>query len=335
MAQRNTPLGFLAGSIALGSHCIYTYPEKDEAFALNLAQFLSAGLQVGEVCVCLADDDTCETLKDRLAGAGADKVAEDALIIRCAHEVYSPHGMWDADALCCFLGDTLADAARRGTQVRSFSDFGSVPWGRTARFKLLEFEAAMNLSCPMSIAMCGYHSASVSRNWLAQVRNAHPFIANDRSIRRNPSYAGPDRFLSGLHSYRRVSKEYPALPGADQALQADFEEVAARTPLSMSEIEALKMSLGELLAHLAVYGRPASETASPHIHIVFAPESDRFLITIRRHGFAGPADLRKHVESYRGMTDSVLDSLEVESWRGEPIVTMTKRYGSPLRVLGP
>ena len=336
MDQSSIPLGFLAGSIASGSHCIFTYPRRDENLLQSLARFLSAGLQVGEVCICLADDDTCRELTDRLAVAGT----ENSLIIRSASEIYSPRGRWDADALRGFLMDALVEARRRGKQARSFTDFGSVPWSKTARFKLLEFEARMSLDCPMTIAMCGYHSGSVGRSWLAQARSAHPFIANNHSIRRNPSCVEPTRFLSGLYSCRRVSKEYSLVSGMEAALQADFEEVAARTPLTGSEIEALRGFLGEMFVHLIASVPAASDTTLPHIHVAFAPEFDKLRITIRKHVFAhkrdytDPAFLRQHLQSHRAMSDGAVDGMDVESWRGEAVVTITKRYKPPFRALG-
>jgi hypothetical protein len=210
-----------------------------------------------------------------------------------------------------------------------------MPSRRIERLKFLEYEALVNLGCPMTIVMCGYQSGATGRNWLLQARSTHPFIANSRSIRRNPTYVETSRFLSGLYKFRRVSREYPAIPGQEEAAHRDVEDVAARTPLSMTEIEELKFVVGALLSHMIQHGRPVPGGGQPHFHVTLAAESDKLLMTIRTHGFAHqgeytePADLRKHLQSYRSMSDGAMDGLSVESWRGKAVVTVTRAYRRP------
>ncbi|MCX6376380.1 MAG: hypothetical protein NTU88_10185, partial [Armatimonadetes bacterium] len=82
---------------------------------------------------------------------------------------------------------------------------------------------------------------------------------------------------------RRVSREYPAIPGQEEAAHRDVEEVAARTPLSMTEIEELKFVVAELLSHMVQHGRRIPGGSPPHFHVTFTAEPDKFLVTIRSH----------------------------------------------------
>jgi anti-sigma regulatory factor (Ser/Thr protein kinase) len=337
MSKQTTPLGFLAGDIDLHSHCMYVYTKRDEIFTRNVAEFLAAGLRVGELCVAVLGASARKKVRDQLGEPGLEPApeSETAQLVLCdPTDVYTRNGMLDTDKIADFWRRQLDLARGRWNGVRAFGDPGLVPWNRIERLKFLEYEALVNLACPMTIVMCGYQAGATARSWLLQARSVHPFIANSRSIRRNPTYVETPRFLSGLYKFRRVSREYPAIPGQEEAAHRDVEEVAARTPLSMTEIGELKLVVGALLSHMVQHGRPASGGSQPHFHVTFTAEADQFLVTIRSHylhfrdGCQEVPDIRRHVEASWHATDKLIDELKVESWRGEAAVTLAKRYRS-------
>ena len=335
MSKQTTPLGFLAGDIDLHSHCMYVYTKRDEIFTRNVAEFLAAGLRVGEMCVGVLDAAARKKVRNQLGELGLEPAPESgtAQLVLCdPTDVYTRDGMLDTDKIADFWRRQLDLACGRWNGVRVFGDPRLMPCRRIERLKFLEYEALVNLGCPMTIVMCGYQSGSTGRSWLLQARSTHPFIANSRSIRRNPTYVETSRFLSGLYKFRRVSREYAATPGQEDAAHRDVEEVAARTPLSMTEIEELKFVVGTLMSHRVQHGRPVPGGSQPHFHVTFTAEPDKFLVTIRSHylhfgdGYQEAPDIRRHVEAVRHAEEKLIDERRVESWRGEAAMTVVKRY---------
>ena len=330
MEERRTPIGFLAGDIGENSHCVYTYLRRDERLVKSIALFLQSGLRAGETSVCLADDDMCLAVVSHLDGLGISD-GTPSLIVRGHARPAGDKGIRHVGHLTGFVREHVR-TCRTGQATRIFADFGDIYCARNARFKLLEYEAEISLHCPLTVMMCGYQICPSARTRLTQIRRAHPYLANDESIRRNPYYVEPSRLLASLHKYRRVSRKYPALEGQTGALQEDIEETAARTPLSVADITCLQEAAGQVFTHLVDKCRPASETALPHFHVIFAPDPERFLITLRMHdvvhdtAYAGAPDLRTHARSWSCFAGGGLDDVDVESWRGEVVITLVKRY---------
>lgn len=333
MKARTTPLGFLSGDIEVHSHCMYTYTKKDETFLHNVVDFLTAGLAAREVGICVFDGPIRDEVKRRIVErrANSDLQYEDEQLIMCTpSDVYLRDGMLDPPTLVNHWQSVVEPVARRMNGVRVFSDTEPMFFSRTVRLKLLENEALINLSNPMTVWICGYRADLAGRSYLAQARNVHPYIANSRSIRRNPTYLSTTRFLSGFYRFRRVSKEYPATTGMANEVGRDLVYVAGRTPLTMREIEDLRVAVVGSFVHMVEQG--ASVCDRSHLHITFTTESDKVLITLRDHTlgllFARSED-NEHVYNSRYCDQGLVDEISMESWKMDLVATIVKRYQPP------
>lgn len=336
MNTRTTPLGFLLGNIEVHSHCMYNYTKKDETFIRNVVDFLSAGLSIGEAAVCVLDGPAHAEVVRRIAerrDSGVLRCEDDQLIICHPSDVYLRDGLLDPPALLNHWRTVVQPIARRMNGARVYSDTVPMLFSRLSRLKLLENESLINIESPMTVSLCGYQSDVAGRSYLAQARNAHPYLANSRSIRRNPAYLATPRFLSGLYRFRRVSKEYPASPCAVDAVRRDLVEVAGRTPLTMREIEAVKAAITGILSRMLEHGAQQSTCGCDraHLRITFTAESDKILVTIRDHtpGLTSPLEAEEHSWSNQFVADGLLDELMVESWKGDLVITAVKRYRTP------
>ncbi len=332
MSIRTTPLGFVSGDIEVHSHCMFIYSKKDASFVRSIVDFLVAGVGAGEMCACVLDESVIGLVKDRLEQRGiAIEPGKGRIRLYAPEGLILNEGTFDSRGIVEQWSKEFVPLLNSCTGVRTFCD--TVPFyrNRVLRLKLLEFESLINLSNPSTITLCGYDSGAAGRSLLAQARNVHPFVANSRSIRRNPAFMSTARFLSGFYRFRRVSKEYVASIGEADVVCRDLEETASRTPMTMPDIRDFCTAIGGLFAHMVEKGdRTLScKTEKPHLHVTFVMETDKMIVTIRGHACTGVAPspgLHEHVQSSMPLTSGLVDELMVESWKGDLVATIVKKY---------
>jgi hypothetical protein len=337
MNIRVTPLGFVSGDIEVHSHCMFVYSKRDESFVRSVADFLMAGLNAGEISACIIDDPVRSLLNDLLTQWGVDTQSPEGQIRLCGSQgLLFRHGVFDSQFLVDHWTRELLPCLDKWAGVRVFCDTAPFCRNRLSRLKLLEWEALINLNCPVTISLCGYQAGAAGRSLLAQAKSVHPFIANSRSIRRNPAFMSTARFLSGFYRFRRVSKEYAARAEEERAVRHDLEEVAARTPLTMSQIRELSIAVGGIFTHMVEKGGgKCSCKCESHMHVTLAAESDKLIVTIRDHALGVTpvgSSLHEHASGSASLSEGLVDDLIVDSWKGEAVATVIKRYHAPCTI---
>lgn len=331
MKSPTTPLGFLPGDIDRGAHCIFVYNKKDDGFVQNVVDFLSAGIKAGELCVCAVHGPIKEKINERMVQSGADaSLKRGQVSILDSSEVYLHDGTFDTSSTISFWQRKLALARHRWKGLRIFGDVIDMFSNRATRLKYVEYEALMNLDFQADIALCGYQSNAITRSLLLQAKSVHPFIANNRSIRKNAAFLNTAKFLAGFYKFRRVSKEYMH-PCHKDVVHEDFEAIAARTPLTMPEIEGMKAGIGEVFTNISKRINYGSD--SPHVHITFAPESDKFLVILWYHVpnaviAADPVGHDQLDHNDFQLAHHLMDKVHVERLNGDMAVTMVKKYSA-------
>lgn len=332
MSTRTTPLGFVSGDIEVHCHCIYIYSKRDTSYIRSIADFLIAGVNAGEISICILDDPARELLENHLRQRGMDSQLGDGQIkLLVSDGLLFDQGMFTSQAMVDYWSRELLPCLRKYAGVRTFCDTTPFLQSRLLRLKLLEFEALTNLTCPSTITLCGYDSSAAGRSFLAQSRSVHPFVANSRSIKRNAAFVSTARFLSGFYRFRRVSKEYAASPGETDAIGRELEEMAARTPLTMPDIRDFRSVVEGVFAHIVDKGEhiPGSAGEKPHLHVTFVAESDKMIVTVRDHALSrvNPRpSLQEHVHHSEFWMSGLVDDLRAEIWKGDLVVTIVKRY---------
>ena len=331
MSVRTTPLGFLPGDIDLHSHCIFLYSKKDKAFVESVTAFLAAGVNAGEMCVCAVNGSVREEIREHMARLGIPSSSESGqLLILDAADVYLRGSSLDTEGAVRFWRDKFEVAGSKWNGLRAFGDAGPVRWSRAARLKILEYEALLNIDYSTNIGLCGYQSSVASRSFLLQAKSVHPFVANVRSIRRNQAFLTAPKFFAGFYRFRRSSRVYPGALSQIQATQEDFEEIAARTPLTILEIDDVKAAIGAAFAALIEHCSYGDSAGLSHVHVVFVSDVDGFTILLRCHRrpasypeVPGLDQLRQRIVH---LTPCPMDELHVESRNLDTVVTMVRRY---------
>jgi anti-sigma regulatory factor (Ser/Thr protein kinase) len=180
----------------------------------------------------------------------------------------------------------LGGNATRGTsRVRMLGQIPQDPWRDWVRY-----EAALNRLCSGFPAwcICPYDARATPDDVLADVERTHPYLAGPAGADlRNPRYQQPAALLAGRARAEEDPLEAltPDVDLVDPATETARRTVAMlteRTRLDRDEADALRLSVGQVVANAIVHGRPPVR-----LRAWAAP--DRVVVTVHDAG-PGPAD---------------------------------------------
>ncbi len=334
-----TPFGFLDTDVEKGSHIMYEYARKDEAFIRNVVGFITAGVSAGEMVGCAMDASTCSEIERSLVARGVGMDPSDPttqVFLSDTKSVFLHDGLFCAESTARYCRRLLSEADSRGMGLRIVSDSLDASVSKVTRMKLLEYEALWPSDMAFTVALSTYEASAPLKSFLTEVRRIHPLIATDKGLRRNRTHMDPKRFLSSFYRYQRVTKEYPTAPTSEWSVISDFEEIAARTPLSAVEISSFRTALGLLLVH-SVGGFSYHGVAAPvlgrRFQVSYSTESDKMIVAVHYHapGIQNERpDYRQFIENGRILSEGLADDLRIEVWPDTIVVTMVKAYTDPL-----
>jgi len=319
MNTRYTPIGFLPGDVELRTHCMFTYGRKDDTFVRSVVEFLAAGVNARELCVCVLDGPTRERVRDRMTQLGVDSDPHgwsSQLVILGMSDIYLPNGLFDTRHALNFWREMLDVASKRWNGLRAFVDAGAIHLDRPARLKLLEYEAILNVNFSANIAMCAFQTDNTPRSLFLSAKKLHPYIANSRSLRKNHNYIPSDRFFASFYRYSCVPRVYSWTSSQLPVIQEDLENIAVRTPLNTNDIRDLKESVAVVFRELAGCRH---KTNSSRLHVTFDSKPGRFSVVFRC--FSSVPDLSEISSSI--MTCSV-DEVRISPDSHAPAVTLVK-----------
>lgn len=335
--RTTTPLGFVSGEVEIGAHIMYTYAKRDETFVRNVIDFILAGLSVGEMVACALCGPLRAEIKCRLVAQGVNTDPNDPnvqVFLGDASSVFVGDGLFCPESTTRHCRCLLAAAQERGMGLRVITDIMDLSISKVTRMKLLEYEALWQTDLAFTVAIGAYETSVAMKSYLTEARRLHAFIATSKGIRRNLTHVDPTRFLSSFYRYQRVTKEYPAVPTADWSAIRDFEEIAARTPLTAIEISNFRTALGLLLVHSIggfMYGGIPAPVLGQHFHVSFITESDKMMVVGRYHApgiHNANTDYQELVNGSRTLSESLADELRIEVREDLAIVTIVKMYSN-------
>ncbi|MBI5880466.1 MAG: PAS domain S-box protein [Chloroflexi bacterium] len=186
--------------LAVHDHLCLIYETHAEQFAA-LIPFVRIGLERGEQCSYIADDNTAQTVLEALQGGGIDTGAarrSGALAILSKRDAYLKQGTFDPDWMIDFLAEST-----RGAKAAGFSALrvtGEMTWQLGSELgveRLIEYEAKLNRFLPAHdvLAICQYNRARFSPEIILDVIRTHPLVIAGGMVCRNFYYVPPDEFL--------------------------------------------------------------------------------------------------------------------------------------------
>jgi signal transduction histidine kinase len=177
-------------------HVCTLYEEREEEVAIA-ASYIRAGLDRGELCVCVVDDGG-ESILSALASEGIDTGAAMRTGGLEIFEKPIEHGLQTQDMLGKI--EQYASGSRRAGHA-GFRIVGEMTWALDGDLKALaEFEARLNLTRVWErhacAGLCQFDVRRFTPETLREMIIVHPLVVIGDRICRNPYYVAPEQYLS-------------------------------------------------------------------------------------------------------------------------------------------
>lgn len=225
-------LADLAAKVRAHEHLCLIYDNLDQQLAAAVP-FLRSGLERGERCLYIADDNSRTALLDVLhqSGVEVDRYFQSgALIITGKRETYLRDGRFDPDLWIRFLSESLHDPTGRYSGFKTM--LGEMTWASGPGVSceaLIEYESklAYFLRDNAVRALCQYRRDRFSPQVIRSVIQTHPIVVYGGLICENPYYVPPEEFLKTDQASREVERLLNNILNRQQSL-AQLRALAAR-----------------------------------------------------------------------------------------------------------
>jgi signal transduction histidine kinase len=226
------------------------YDQRDEEVAIAVS-YVRAGLERGELCVCVVDDGGKHIL-DALAAEGIDTGAEMRKGRLVIFEKPLAQGLQTQD----MLGQIERYA--RGSRSAGHAGFrivGEMTWALGGDMKALaEFEAQLNLNRVWErhacVGLCQFDVRRFTPETLREIIIVHPLVVIGDRVCRNPYYVAPERYLSPdwpSHEADWMMTNLEQLQEAQESLQASQKRYRALSRRLLEQQERERASLAREL----------------------------------------------------------------------------------------
>ena len=175
-------LAEVVGGLGLHQHLCVIYDTQEEQFAAALP-YLRTGLERGEKCLYIVDENTAAAVLDALRKGGTDVdryLRSGALTITHKQETYLKQGRFDPDWMIGFLSQATAEAgAARFSGLRTL--LGEMTWvlgTSNGNDKLIEYESKLNRFVRDHDArvICQYSRHRFSPELILGIIRTHPLL---------------------------------------------------------------------------------------------------------------------------------------------------------------
>jgi signal transduction histidine kinase len=216
--------------IGPADHVCTLYDQRDEEVLIAVS-YIRAGLDRGELCVCVVDDGG-ESILDALASEG---VNIDAEMRKGRLEIFEKplaQGLQTREMLGKI--EQYASGSRNAGHA-GFRVVGEMTWALDGDLKALaEFEARLNLNRVWErhacAGLCQFDMRRFTPETLREMIIVHPLVVIGDRICRNPYYVAPELYLSPdwpLHEAEWMMTNLEQLQRSQDSLRASQERYRA------------------------------------------------------------------------------------------------------------
>ncbi len=189
---------------------IYGSPDLQLAAALP---FIKLGLERGEQCTYIADDNTSDAIIRAMQSGGIDvdkAIGSNALKVITKCEAFLDKGYFDPDFMIQYLKNEVDSAKNAGFKALRIT--GEMTWALGNNIgveRLFEYEAKMNYLFAQNdvSAICQYNSTRFKPEIILNVIRTHPIAIYDYTVCRNFYYVPPDEFLKSREAALHLEVE--------------------------------------------------------------------------------------------------------------------------------
>ena len=313
-------------------HLCLIYETQEEQFAAAIP-FMRIGLERGQKCIYIADDNSVSTVLKamRAHGIGADSAIQSgALSLATKQEAYLKQGYFDPDWMIGFVRETTEAALAAGFSALRVT--GEMTWalgGDPGAERLMEYESKLNyfLSQHPCLAICQYNRRRFSPEVILDVVRTHPLVVCGGMVCRNFYYVPPDEFLTPNHPRREVERLLTNIREREQVeneLRRARDELEARVRERTADLELFTYSIShdlrapvrQILGFAKLLGDQAGAHLEPQSrqHLQFVHEAskrmERMVDGLLKLSQTGRRDLSKRVVELRPLVEGVLADLK-------------------------
>jgi PAS domain S-box-containing protein len=197
---RDSQLSDVLRTLDVHDHLCLIYETQEQLLA-SAVPFVLIGLERGEKCLYVADENTTSALLDgvRAEGVDVDAVAKEGLLTVASEEqAYLKKGYFDPDEMIRYWAGNVGEAKAAGFPALRVA--GEMSWalgGDPGTGRLIEYEARLNrfLTNYDAVCICQYNSKRFTPEVILQVLRTHPLVIYGDRVCKNPYYVPPDEFL--------------------------------------------------------------------------------------------------------------------------------------------
>jgi len=199
------------GKIDVHDHMCLIYETQEEQFSAVIP-FVRIGLERGEKCLYVVDDNTATMVINGMKAADIDvesAVETGRLAIVSKQESYLRQGFFDPDWMINFLKCATDETITGGFSALRIT--GEMTWvldGDPGFERLMEYEAKLNYFFPenKALAICQYNRNRFSPAIIKNVIDTHPLIIFKGMVCKNFYYIPPDNFLSNEQPDKEIER---------------------------------------------------------------------------------------------------------------------------------
>ncbi|ELZ23893.1 GAF sensor signal transduction histidine kinase [Haloterrigena salina JCM 13891] len=241
-------------------HFALIYEDRAEQFDAAVP-FIEEGLERGERCIYVADDNTVDEVLAAMRSRGVDvdtALESGALSVHTEAETYRRTGEFDRDAMRSFWEETLADAT--DDEFAGLRAAAEMTWALeaddTGFDDLCEYEELLNplYNDDDYAVLCQYNRNRFPAEILHNVLRTHPFLVHDdTTVCQNFYYTPPEEYFGPDNPSRELDRKLATLVDRTDArttietherYQRELYEIIATPHASFDEKIAGLLELG-------------------------------------------------------------------------------------------
>jgi KaiC/GvpD/RAD55 family RecA-like ATPase len=182
-------------------HVCLIYETQEEQLAA-VVPYIKVGLERGEKCIYILDDNTRDWIVEALRSGGIDvdpALNSGALTPLNKQETYLKHGIFDPDQTIEHFREATSRAKQEGySALRVTGEMTWVLGGELGADRLMEYVSDLNyfFSDNEVIALCQYNRRRFGPEEIMGVIYTHPMLISGGVLCRNYYYVPPEEYLN-------------------------------------------------------------------------------------------------------------------------------------------
>jgi two-component system, chemotaxis family, sensor kinase Cph1 len=229
-------------NVQVHDHVCLLYETPEEQFQTALP-FLKAGLDKHDYCIYVADENTTQTVMERMRRENLDvdtAVASGQLALLTKRESFLRNGAFHANQMIEFLKEGCAQAKAHG--FSACRGTGEMTWhfdSGVSIHELLSYEAQLNdfYRFHDAIGICQYNVNRFSPEVVRGMIQTHPIVVYKNTVCRNSYYIPPDEWLNDeKDTVRQVKRLLAHLVEREQA-EAELRKTLKKLEASQSQLQ--------------------------------------------------------------------------------------------------